>query len=111
MSRNIPDEKIISMFEVIMLRLEVLEGKADKIMALADDLKAAIAELDAETTLIGTRIDALVAQLGNSSLSDQEKADIFAALKAESDRLKTLGTSPTTPVPPVPPALAAARKK
>ena len=80
-------------------------------MALADDLKAGIAALDAETTRVGQRIDALVARLAQGTLSDAEKAEVMAALTAEADRLKVLGTDPSAPVPPPSPALQAARRK
>ncbi len=92
-------------------KLDKILCQGEKLMALADDLKAGIAALDTETNNVAARIDALVTKLGNSSLSDQEKADIMGSLSAEAARLKTLATDPNAPVPPVPPALAQARKK
>ena|SRR6266446_5176653 len=83
--------------------------KLEKLMALADDLKTAIAKLDTETTQIGVVINALVAKLQAGNLSAQEQADIFAALKATSDHLTALGVDPTNPVPPPTPAFAKAK--
>lgn len=91
-------------------RLQRIEGKVDQIMALAEDLKAGIKQLDDETTVIGTVISALVAKLQNSSITDAEKADVFTALSAVGARLTTLGVDPTNPVPPPPPPMVAAKK-
>ncbi len=79
-------------------------------MALADDLKAGIANLGAETDVIAGLIAALAGKIHNS-MTDAEVADVKAALQAESDRLTTLGVDPTNPVPPLPPATAATRAK
>jgi hypothetical protein len=87
-----------------------LHKKVDRLMALADDLKAGIQKLNDETTKIGTVIDGLVAKLQAGNLSDAEKAEVFAALNAVSDRLTALGNDPTNPVPPAPPAMAQAHK-
>ncbi len=95
---------------IIALLNSVLKKEGD-IVALVDDLKAGIAALDTETTAIGVRIDALLAQLANSSISDADKADVLASLAAEAARLKVLATDPNNPVPPPTPQLAAARKK
>lgn len=86
----------------VLARLSLIEDKENRIMALADDLKAGIKALDDETNAVAARIDALVARLSASSLTDAEKADVLAALTAESDRLKTLGTDPNNPVPTPP---------
>jgi hypothetical protein len=87
-----------------------IDKKADILMALADDLKAGIAKLDDETNQVAANIANLASRIKNS-LTDQEVADIQAALTAESDRLTTLAKDPTNPVPPAPPALASVRAK
>jgi hypothetical protein len=79
-------------------------------MALADDLKTAIAQLDTETTLVATLITSLASRIKNG-MSDQEVADVKAALAAMSDRLTSLGVDPTIPVPPPPQAFTDAKKK
>ncbi len=89
--------------------LKLISQKEDTLMALADDLKAAIAELDTETNAVAANIAALAAKITNS-MSDADVAAVKAALSAESDRLKTLAVDPTNPVPAAPPALKAARK-
>ncbi len=86
-------------------------AKLEKIiMALADDLKAGIQKLNDETDAIAALITSLAGRIKNN-LSDQEVADIKAALQGEADRLTTLAVDPTNPVPPVPPQLQAARAK
>ncbi len=89
--------------------LKLISQKEDTLMALADDLKAAIAELDTETNAVAANIAQLASRITNS-MSDADVAAIKAALSAESDRLTTLAKDPTSPVPPAPPALKAARK-
>lgn len=105
-------------------KLDKIICTGEKLMALADDLKAGIAKLDAETNANAAAIEAVQANITQlagrikNTMTDQEVADIQAALgvqsdklTAESDRLKTLAVDPTNPVPPVPAALAQARKK
>lgn len=94
--------------EVLKL-LRAILAQGEKIMALVDELKAGIAELDAETTNVATRIDALIAKLTSESLTPEQKAEVLASLGAETARLKTLAADPVVVVPPVPVALAAAR--
>lgn len=110
--------------EEILLRVKLVDAKADQalaflssidkrletLMALADDLKKSIADLDAETTAIGTLITSLAGRIKNT-MTDQEVTDIKAALTAEGARLTTLAVDPTNPVPPAPPQLQAARAK
>jgi hypothetical protein len=99
-------KKVLQLIDKVNLLLR--QGEA--IMALADDLKAGIAKLDAETTQIATVISALVAKLQAGGLSPQDQADIFAALGAVSDRLTSLGVDPTAPVPAPTPAINNAKK-
>jgi hypothetical protein len=94
----------------VLKKLVSIERKLDLIMALVDDLKAGIAELDAETTLVATRIDALVKKLTDGSLNEAQKAEVIASLSAETARLKTLAVDPDVPVPPVPEPLMQARR-
>lgn len=104
------DHEAHKLLDRIEGKIDVALTKLEILMALADDLKAGIAELDAETNAIATLLTSLGSRIKNS-MTDQEVADIKAALKAESDRLKTLAVDPTAPVPPVPPALSTLRKK
>lgn len=89
--------------------LRAIYAQGEKIMALVDDLKAGIAELDAETTNVATRIDALIAKLTAESLTPEQKAEVLASLGAETARLKTLAADPVVVVPPVPVDLARLR--
>ena len=79
-------------------------------MAVADDIKAALASLDTETTAIGTLITALAAKIKNG-MTDAEVADIKASFGTLSDRLTSLAVDPTVPVPPPTPAMQALKKK
>ncbi len=77
---------------------------------LAEDLKAALANLDTETNAVAANIAALAAKVKNT-MTDAEVADIKAGFGALSDRLTGLATDPTNPVPSPSPALTALRKK
>ncbi len=97
-------EQQLQGIRTVVNRLETL------IMALADDLKAGIQKLNDETNAIAALITSLAGRITNS-MSDQDVADIKAALSAEADRLTSLAVDPTVPVPPMTPALKASRAK
>ncbi len=97
-------EQQLQGIRTVVNRLETL------IMALADDLKAGIKKLDDETTVIAALITSLAGRITNS-MSDQEVADVKAALQGEADRLTSLAVDPTVPVPVPPPQLLATRAK
>jgi chromosome segregation ATPase len=99
-----------SKLDSVLSGIALLKTQGEKLMALADDLKASIAKLDAETTSIASLITALAAKVHNG-MTDAEVADVNAAFATLSARLTTLGVDPTNPVPPPPPALAALAKK
>lgn len=61
-------------------------------MAIGQETLRVLNEIDAATTAIGERIEALVA---GADLTDEEKA----AFQVQIDRLKALGTDPNDPVP------------
>lgn len=94
----------------ILVRLSVLDSKLETLMALVDDLKVSIKQLDDETTAIGALITKLAAGIKNS-MTDAEVADVKAAFGTLSDRLTTLAVDPTIPVPPPPPMFAALKAK
>ncbi len=94
----------------ILCHLDDIERKVDKLMALADDLKAGIAQLNTETTAIGNLITKLAAQIKNG-MTDAEVADVKASLTTLSDRLTSLAVDPTIPVPPPTPELQALKAK
>ncbi len=96
-------------FKRVQEKLDQIISLLEKLMALADDLTAGIAELITEPDAVAANLAQLAARV-KPQMTDQEVADVKSALSAESDRLKTLAVDPTAPVPPVPPALAAARK-
>ncbi len=94
----------------VLCKLDELNRKVDKLMALADDLKASIANIDTETTAVG----ALVKKLGDeihNGMTDTEVADIKSALSAVSDHLTAIAVDPKNPVPPMSPALQALKSK
>ncbi len=90
--------------------LALIQSQQEKLMALADDLKKSIADLDVETSAIAANITNLVSKIKNS-MSDQEVADIKAGFSTLGDRLNILGQDPLAPVPPPPPPLQALRGK
>lgn len=77
--------------EIIERSLFLLHRKVDRMDTRISQL---IADFDAETTAIATRIDTLIA---NSTSVDE----IVAGLTPISDRLKTLGSDTSNPIPPV----------
>ncbi len=79
-----------------------INRKVDRVMALSDDLLAAIKALDVETTLVGTEIASLAARLKNN-MTDAEVASVQAAFAALQARLTALAVDPTNPVPVTPP--------
>lgn len=95
--------KIIARTNHLAERLEIL-------MSVAQDIKKALAALDAETTLVANNIAALAAQIHNG-MTDAEVADINASFTLLSDRLKALAVDPAAPVPPPPATLLALRSK
>ncbi len=116
--------EVQSKLDQVFARLDALKAQGEKIMSVADDLKAGIALLNDETNANAKSLDdvaARIAQLQSSvknSMTDQEVADLKAALGgvsdltlAESARLKSLAQDPNNPVPPAPPQLAAMRSK
>ena len=83
----------------ILSRLKAIQKQGDMVMALVDELKLAINDLDVETTLVAIRIDELIAKLTSEGLSASEKAEVLASIGAETARLKTLAVDPSNPVP------------
>jgi ABC-type transporter Mla subunit MlaD len=99
----------ISLFQTSTNRqLLLMSQRMDILMALVDDLKAAISLLDTETTKIAAVVDGLNQRLQQGNLSAAEQQEVFGALSAVSARLQALGQDPSNPVPPAPPQLAAA---
>ncbi len=94
----------------IQQTMDTLNRKMDILMALADDLKAAIANLDAETTAVGALITKLAGEIKNN-MTDAEVADVKASFTTLSDRLTSLAVDPTQPVPPPSPAMKALKAK
>ena len=102
-------DKILHKLDLILDGVHFLKEKVGILMAVADDIKAALANLDAETTAIGANITAIAAKIKNT-MTDQEVTDIQTSFTALSARLTSLAVDPTVPVPPVPPALAKLRQ-
>jgi chromosome segregation ATPase len=112
------DEKL----DIVVSQLALVLSREKTLMALADDLQAAIAQLNTETNAnaasianVAALITSLASRITNS-MTDQQVADIKAALTAQSalltaegTRLTTLAVDPTNPVPPTPPQLTKLR--
>ncbi|MES2342333.1 MAG: hypothetical protein V4597_11690 [Pseudomonadota bacterium] len=79
--------------------LRLLRRIEERIMALADDLKAGLKKLDDETTAIGALITTLSGKVKNS-MTDAEVAEVTGQLDAISARLTSLAVDPLNPVPP-----------
>lgn len=90
--------------KLVQQSLDMLNRKVDTLMALADDLKAGIAQLNTETNAIAALITKLAGSITNS-MSDADVTAVKAGLSTLSDRLTSLAVDPTIPVPPAPPAL------
>lgn len=102
-------EAILAALAGLIRRSEAQGTLLERLMSVADDIKAGLAEIDAETTKVGELITALAGKIKNS-MTDEEVASIKGALTASGDHLKTLAVDPTTPVPPEPPPLVNARR-
>lgn len=85
--------------DAVLEGIALLKAQGEKLMALAEDLKTAIANLDTETTAVGVLITSLASRITNS-MTDQDVADVKAAFGTLSDRLTVLAVDPTNPVPP-----------
>ena len=96
-------QSVESKLDLVLNRLSILE---EKLVALADDFKAGIAQLNTETNAVAALITALTSKITNS-MSDADVATIKAGFATLSDRLTTLAVDPTQPVPPPPAPLQA----
>lgn len=72
----------------------------EKIMATAQEFKATLAEIDAETTRIANAIQVLVDRITAGGMSGPEEAEVKAELTAHLDRLKGIASDPEQPIPP-----------
>lgn len=70
-------------------------------MATVAQFQAALAAVDAETTRIAAKIDALIAELNADALDSAQEEAAFAGLQAAADRLRLVGVDVANPVPPV----------
>lgn len=77
-----------------------LKKGQERIMALSQEQLDAMRALDAATTAVGTKIDALLARLEAGGLSAGEEASVFAEIKAQTARLTGFAADPENPVPP-----------
>jgi len=71
-------------------------------MPTVAQFEAAFAEMDAETTRIGSYIESILSQLNRTDLTDAEETAALAKLQAAADRLKAVGKTVEQPVPEEP---------
>jgi len=71
------------------------------IMATLAQFQTALAEIDVETTRLGTLIEELTAKILAGGMSDADEQAALAQLAAAGARLKLVGASVEVPVPPV----------
>lgn len=83
-------EKIFRIFRI----LHHLNRKVDKLMAVGQEVKAVLEQLNTATNDLAARIDALVA-----ANQDDLSPDAQAEFKAISDRLNSLAKNPENPIP------------
>ena len=69
-------------------------------MAKLEDFQRALADVDAETTRIGAKVQELLDKLAQGGLSAEEEAAVLAQLGAAAERLKLVAKDPENPVPP-----------
>jgi len=79
--------------------LDRIQLKMEKIVMSTQQFKDAMAEIDAETTRIATKITELLEKLASGGMTAAEEAEAFAAIRAHAERLKLIGHDPTNPVP------------
>lgn len=84
----------------IVDRLDAIDQKLERLMALVDDLKAGMQKIDQETTALGDVVRELRDRLANQALSDAEKQEILDSMTAVADRLTGLASDPNNPIPP-----------
>lgn len=115
----------------VIEELHKLKKQGEQIMSDQAKVQVALADLDATTTALSATIDEVVAadaaedaafqaqidalkqQIADGQAIDQAQLDDLAAqvtdrsssLKAVSEHLKSIGTSPTDPIPDVPPVV------
>lgn len=66
-------------------------------MAISPEITSLIAKFDSATTAVSDRIDRLIAEIQNGTLTDQ--AEIVARLQPIADHLDALGHDPASPFP------------
>lgn len=78
--------------------LTTLTNQGVRLMATTEDVKAAVAAIDAATNAIAARLDALTAQIG-TGMSQADVDAVASGLQAEVARLQGLGADPENPTP------------
>jgi hypothetical protein len=66
-------------------------------MAISPEIQTLISKFDSATTAVSDRIDRLIAEINNGTLTDQ--AEIAARLQPIADHLDLLGKDPASPFP------------
>lgn len=72
--------------------LDRINPKLEQAMATAEQFQTLLAEIDAETTRIATKIEELVAKILAGGMSAADEDATKAELQTAVDRLKTIGT-------------------
>jgi hypothetical protein len=73
-------------------------------MASKTEFDAVLASIDTETTRIGARLEALLAQIAAGGMTAEEEAAVLAEGNRLATKLRAIGADPTTPVPEPEPA-------
>jgi len=68
-------------------------------MAISPEVQSLISKFDSATTAVSDRIDRLIAEIQNGSVTDQ--AEIVARLQPIADHLDQLGKDPANPFIPL----------
>lgn len=95
MTKKFECEVIDKLDHIERLLTMIIKGEVI-LMALSQESKDLLAKLDAATTAVSDRIDALLANPNTS------EAEFRAALQPIADHLDALGRDPNNPVPTIP---------
>ena len=83
--------------------LDRIQQKLEKAMATLQNFQDMAKAVDAETTRLANKIQALVGELAADGMTEAEEAEALSGLTAVADRLKTIGADPSNPIPVEPP--------
>jgi hypothetical protein len=91
----------LARLELVLCRTETLEQKVDQLMAVSQEIKSLVSQIDAATNEIAADLTALRDQIAGG-VDAATAEEIRAGLQTQVERLTALGQDPANPVPPTP---------